>query len=122
MAQLNEALEKLAQTRQKVMQNRKGSTRWMVTDPDGGKRELKNDEMIEELDRLLASRKEYLLGEWIANAIRWAENEEERKLYQWNARNIITLWGTECTEGQFDDLNGYAQKQWSGLFKARARS
>ena len=27
------------------------------------------------------------------------------------------MWGEKCTEGQFDDLNGYALKQWSGLFK-----
>ena len=41
---------------------------------------------------------------------------EERDLYEWNARNIITLWGTTCTEGQEDDLNLYAHKQWQGMF------
>ena len=40
----------------------------------------------------------------------------ERDLYEWNARNIITLWGTKCTEGQNDDLNLYAYKQWQGMF------
>ena len=40
----------------------------------------------------------------------------ERRLYEWNARNIITLWGTKCTEGQNDDLNLYAYKEWQGMF------
>ena len=37
-------------------------------------------------------------------------------LYEWNARNLITLWGEECTESQYDDLNNYAYKQWAGMF------
>jgi len=73
-------------------------------------------EMIEDLDALLATREEFLLGRWIADAKRWAADEAENRLLEWNARNLVTLWGTKCTEGMFDDLNGYAQKQWSGLF------
>jgi len=74
-------------------------------------------EMIEDLDALLATREEFLLGRWLADAKRWAADDAESRLLEWNARNLITLWGTQCTEGMFDDLNGYAQKQWSGLFK-----
>ena len=73
-------------------------------------------EMTEDLDRLLATREEFLLGKWIADAKRWAANEDESRLLEWNARNLITLWGTKCTEGQYDDLYGYALKQWAGLF------
>jgi alpha-N-acetylglucosaminidase len=40
----------------------------------------------------------------------------QRRLYEWNARDIITLWGTKCTEGQNDDLNLYAYKEWEGMF------
>jgi alpha-N-acetylglucosaminidase len=74
-------------------------------------------EMITDLDELLSTREEYLLGKWIAEARRWGNSEDESDLYEWNARNLITMWGEKCTEGQFDDLNGYALKQWSGLFK-----
>ena len=74
-------------------------------------------EMIGDLDALLATREEYLLGRWLADAKRWAADDTESRILEWNARNLITLWGTQCTEGMFDDLNGYAQKQWSGLFK-----
>ncbi|MEN6561141.1 MAG: alpha-N-acetylglucosaminidase [Acidobacteriota bacterium] len=73
--------------------------------------------LIEDLDALLGTREEFLLGRWLADAKRWAADEAESRLLEWNARNLITLWGPQCTEGMFDDLNGYAQKQWSGLFR-----
>jgi len=73
-------------------------------------------EMIRDMDELLSTREEFLLGKWIADAKRWAAGDEESRLLEWNARNLITLWGKKCTEGQFDDLNGYAHKQWAGLF------
>jgi alpha-N-acetylglucosaminidase len=62
------------------------------------------------------TREEFLLGRWLDEARRWGTTREERDLYEWNARNIITLWGTTCTEGQEDDLNLYAHKQWQGMF------
>jgi alpha-N-acetylglucosaminidase len=64
----------------------------------------------------VGTRREFLLGSWLDDAKRWATSDEERRLYEWNARNIITLWGTKCTEGQNDDLNLYAYKQWQGMF------
>ena len=67
-------------------------------------------ESIRDVDRLLATRREFLLGKWIADAKRWATNDEERRLYEWNARNLITLWGPRDSI-----LHEYAQRQWSGL-------
>jgi alpha-N-acetylglucosaminidase len=72
--------------------------------------------LLSDLDTLVGTRKEFLLGAWLDGAKRWATNDAERRLYEWNARNIITLWGTKCTEGQNDDLNLYAYKQWQGMF------
>ena len=37
-------------------------------------------------------------------------NDAERRLYLWNARNIITLWGPRDSL-----LHEYAAKQWSGM-------
>lgn len=74
--------------------------------------------LIRDLDALTATRSEFLLGRWIEDAERWGTNADERRLYQWNARNLITLWGTKCTEGQNDDLNLYAYKEWSGMFSS----
>jgi alpha-N-acetylglucosaminidase len=72
--------------------------------------------LLNDLDALVGTRREFLLGAWLDDAKRWATNDAERRLYEWNARNIITLWGTRCTEGQNDDLNLYAYKQWQGMF------
>lgn len=73
-------------------------------------------ELLRDLDELVGTREEFLLGRWLEDAKRWGTTAEERNLYEWNARNIITLWGTKCTEGQNDDLNLYAHKQWQGMF------
>ena len=74
--------------------------------------------LIEDLDVLVGTREEFLLGRWLEDAKRWATTRAERDLYEWNARNIITLWGTKCTEGQNDDLNLYAYKEWQGMFSS----
>ena len=73
-------------------------------------------ELLGDLDALVGTRREFLLGIWLADARRWGTTDAERRLYEWNARNIITLWGTKCTEGQNDDLNLYAYKEWQGMF------
>lgn len=67
---------------------------------------------ILDLDKLLGTQKEFLLGNWIEQSKHWATNESERKLYEWNARNLITLWGDRNSK-----LHDYAQKQWSGMMK-----
>ncbi|HET7043021.1 MAG TPA: alpha-N-acetylglucosaminidase [Gemmatimonadales bacterium] len=72
--------------------------------------------LIRDLDALVGTREEFLLGRWVAAAGRWGHTPAERALYEWNARNIVTLWGRKCTEGQGDDLNLYAFKEWQGMF------
>jgi alpha-N-acetylglucosaminidase len=67
-------------------------------------------ELIEDMDKLLATRKDFLLGSWIANARRCGTTENEKHLYEVNAKDLITLWGDkDCP------LNEYACRQWSGL-------
>ena len=67
---------------------------------------------ILDLDVLLGTREEFLLGNWIESAKKWADNSSELNLYEWNARNLITLWGPGTSS-----LHDYAQKQWSGIMK-----
>jgi alpha-N-acetylglucosaminidase len=74
--------------------------------------------LLNDLDQLVGTREEFLLGRWLEDAKRWGKTAAERDLYEWNARNIITLWGTKCTEGQNDDLNLYAFKEWQGMFSS----
>lgn len=67
-------------------------------------------ELIEDMDRLLAARKDFLLGPWVASARKWGNTEKEKALYEMNAKDLITLWGDkDCP------LNEYACRQWSGL-------
>jgi len=73
----------------------------------------KLQELIRDMDTLLATRREFMLGPWLADAKRWATNEAERRLYEWNARNQITLWGPPNSW-----LHDYARKQWAGLLEA----
>lgn len=72
--------------------------------------------LLADLDALVGTRREFLLGPWLDAAKNWGTTNAERRLYEWNARNIITMWGTSCTEGQWEDLNLYAHKQWQGMF------
>ncbi len=67
-------------------------------------------ELLRDTDDLLATREEFLLGRWLADARYWGCTEEEKAHYEWNARNQITLWGPADSP-----LNDYAAKQWSGL-------
>lgn len=66
-------------------------------------------ELIHDLDELLATRKEFLLGCWLEDAKRWGTDDEQRKVLQWNARRVLTLWG------QGPQIDDYARKQWSGM-------
>ncbi|MQA77094.1 MAG: alpha-N-acetylglucosaminidase [Streptosporangiales bacterium] len=65
---------------------------------------------IEDLERLLATRPEYLLGRWLADAASWGETGDERHAYEADARRILTLWGPP--DGALVD---YARRGWSGL-------
>jgi len=66
-------------------------------------------DLIRDLDELLATRPEYLLGRWLADAKRWGANPEERDRLQWNARRVITFWGQQPL------IRDYSRRQWSGM-------
>ena len=65
---------------------------------------------MEDMDRLLATRKDFLLGKWIGEARRNGITPAEKDLYEKNARDIITLWGDKES-----GLREYSCRQWSGL-------
>lgn len=68
-------------------------------------------ELIDDLDRLMASNEAFLLGKWLEDAKSWGRDEAERRLYEKNARDLVTLWGDKDAF-----LHDYASKQWAGLF------
>ena len=66
--------------------------------------------LIKDADKLLATRKDFMLGPWIATARKWGATESEKALYESNAKDLITLWGDAA-----NPLHEYACRQWSGL-------
>ena len=62
------------------------------------------------MDRLLATRDEFLLGNWLESAKAMGDTPEESKLYEKNARNLLGTWGNKDCK-----LFDYACKQWSGM-------
>ncbi|WP_238989321.1 alpha-N-acetylglucosaminidase [Mucilaginibacter terrigena] len=69
-------------------------------------------QLIDDMDALMATRKDFLLGKWLNDAKAWGTTPQEKKLYEMNARDLITLWG-----GKDAVLHDYGTKQWAGLFK-----
>lgn len=87
---------------------------------DGNKNEfvrLKNEflSLILAQDSLLSSRPEFMVGKWINQAKKIGKTPSEKKLYEWNARTQITVWGSRISAES--GLNDYAYKEWSGILK-----
>ena len=66
-----------------------------------------------EIDSLLGTRHEFLLGKWLADARSWGVNPVDKKYYERNAREIITTW-----HAAGGDLTDYSSRQWNGLIRS----
>ena len=70
-------------------------------------------DLLKDLDMILATNKNFLLGVWLEEAKSLASESKYQKadsaLYEFNARNQITLWGPN------GEILDYAAKQWSGV-------
>lgn len=69
-------------------------------------------DLLRDEDRLLATRREFLLGNWLEAAEEMGKNELERTICERNARTQITYWGPDDPG---TELHDYAHKEWSGL-------
>ncbi|GGI50163.1 alpha-N-acetylglucosaminidase [Mucilaginibacter galii] len=67
-------------------------------------------QLITDMDMLLATRKDFLLGTWLADARNCGTTPAEKALYELNARDLVTLWGDKNSP-----LHEYSCRQWSGL-------
>ena len=68
-------------------------------------------ELLHDMDDLVSTRKEFLLGAWLENAKRWGDTQFEKDRLEWNARRFITLWG------ETKWIDDYAGKEWAGMLK-----
>lgn len=66
--------------------------------------------IIKDEDRLLSTRKEFMLGTWLAEAEKAGCTPEEKRRFVTNAKRLVTTW-TDTDS----DLHDYANKEWSGL-------
>lgn len=82
---------------------------------DVAKMKIYGDKMltlINEMDELLASNKNSLVGKWIEDAKLMTNNPSEKAYYEKDARKIITVWGQKGR-----DLNDYGNRSIAGLMK-----
>ena len=70
--------------------------------------------LIDSMDLLLSTRKEFMVGSWIDAAKRFGADSYEKELAEWNARSLVTYWGSESPS---TNLRDYAHKEWSGLLR-----
>ena len=70
--------------------------------------------LCDDLDTLLGTNKNFLLGHWIADArasVPSTSPAEAVNNAEFNARNQITMWGPH------QEIEDYASKEWAGLVK-----
>ncbi|KAE9358812.1 Alpha-N-acetylglucosaminidase [Phytophthora rubi] len=78
---------------------------------------------IDRLEEILATNEDFLLGNWIADALRLAGDlnvggdgltrSKLQEYYEYEARNQVTRWGDNNNEA----IHDYAGKEWAGLVK-----
>jgi alpha-N-acetylglucosaminidase len=69
-------------------------------------------DLAKDMDALLGTRRECLLGVWLNASKKWATNEAERRQYERNARLQVTVWGPSAPDALLFD---YSNRQWNGL-------
>jgi len=66
--------------------------------------------LCDDIDRLVATQHESLLGGWIEQARAFGDTGEEKNYYEKDARILISTWG-----GRGNGETDYASKDWSGM-------
>lgn len=81
-----------------------------------GKQSQQFLELILAQDSLLSTQKEFSASSWLNAARSLGTTEEEKKLYEWNASALITVWGDSIAANQ-GGLHDYSHREWSGILK-----
>ena len=72
--------------------------------------------LIDEVEKVLATRSEFTFGKWTGGAEYMALNADDftKRLYLRNAKALVTTWGSiqQCNGGGLKD---YSNRQWAGL-------
>ncbi|CAF1296952.1 unnamed protein product [Rotaria sordida] len=70
-------------------------------------------DILSDTELVLASDRRFLLGNWIQDALQFAQTEESIHFYNFNAKLQVSIWGNNYTL----DLYDYANKFWSGMIQ-----
>jgi alpha-N-acetylglucosaminidase len=70
-------------------------------------------DVLTDIELVLASDHRFLLGNWIEDALQFAQSEEEEHFYNFNAKLQVSIWGNNYTLALYD----YANKFWSGMIR-----
>ncbi|KAM6594141.1 hypothetical protein CsatA_001844 [Cannabis sativa] len=73
-------------------------------------------DLVDDFDTLLACHEGFLLGPWLESAKQLAQDENQEKQFEWNARTQITMWFDNSDE-EPSLLRDYGNKYWSGLLR-----
>lgn len=76
-------------------------------------------QILDEMEKVTGSNEYYRLDRWVRQAETLAKNSDDfsRKLYVWNAKILITTWGS-YEQSEKGRLHDYSNRQWSGLIKS----
>lgn len=73
-------------------------------------------ELILLQDRLLSTRKEFMVGTWLNMARNCGNTADEKRWQEWNARVLNTIWGNRQAANQ-GGLRDYAHREWNGMLR-----
>lgn len=66
-----------------------------------------------DVDSVVGTRHEFLLGSWIESARKWGATADEMDRYEENARQIISTWHKANSS-----LTDYSNRQWNGMISS----
>ncbi|CAA6663543.1 unnamed protein product [Spirodela intermedia] len=71
-------------------------------------------ELIGDIDTLLSSDDNFLLGSWLENAKTLATSQNERRQYEWNARTQVTMWfdNTDTNQSKLHDYEFEGKREF----------
>lgn len=67
--------------------------------------------LVSDMDALLATDRQFLLGTWQKKALDWGGTRQEKALMDKSAKMLITTWIDQAPRA----LNDYSNRQWAGL-------
>ena len=69
----------------------------------------------DDLERILATDTRFMVGTWLSKVTPWGVDTAERNQLQYDARSILTTWGSTVGQADSGGLRDYAAREWSGM-------